>query len=79
LWLEKVCEIDILYFCWISFNPVVIFCLVIDEVSSDVFDLLLSMGDFTEFKELMLSHKRALATGDNAAGGGLELCGHNLS
>jgi len=29
-----------------------------DEISGDVFDLLLSLSDFGEFKELMLEHKR---------------------
>lgn len=28
-----------------------------DEISEDVFDILLSCGDFAEFKDLMLSHK----------------------
>lgn len=31
-----------------------------DEICGDVFDLLLSLGDFAEFKELMLATKRSL-------------------
>jgi len=51
-----------------------------DEVSGDVFDLLLSIGDFTEFKDLMLSHKRAAASSSGkAAGGSLELHGHSVA
>jgi hypothetical protein len=30
-----------------------------DEVSGEIFDLLTSLADFGEFKELMLSYKRA--------------------
>jgi hypothetical protein len=30
-----------------------------DEVSGEIFDLLTSLADFAEFKELMLSYKRA--------------------
>lgn len=49
-------------------------------MSGDVFDLLLSIGDFTEFKELMLSNKRAMASsGGAAAGGMLELHGHSVA
>lgn len=29
-----------------------------DEISGEIFDLLLSLGDFTEFKEMMISHKK---------------------
>jgi ADP-ribosylation factor 2-binding protein len=50
-----------------------------DEVSGEIFDLLLSMGDFTEFKDLMLSHKRAMASGGAATGRDLQLCGHALN
>ncbi|GFH29892.1 ARL2_Bind_BART domain-containing protein, partial [Haematococcus lacustris] len=32
-----------------------------DELMSDVFDLLLSLGDFEAFRELMLSYKRDAA------------------
>lgn len=32
-----------------------------DELSGEVFDLLLSLGDFLEFKDLMLSFKRSKA------------------
>mmetsp|Transcript_22040 Transcript_22040/g.26029 ORF Transcript_22040/g.26029 Transcript_22040/m.26029 type:complete len:184 (-) Transcript_22040:92-643(-) len=32
-----------------------------DEICGDVFDLLLSLGDFAEFKDLMLDHKRTKA------------------
>jgi ADP-ribosylation factor 2-binding protein len=31
-----------------------------DDITGDVFELLLSLGDFNEFKQLMLSHKAAL-------------------
>mmetsp|Transcript_6614 Transcript_6614/g.10426 ORF Transcript_6614/g.10426 Transcript_6614/m.10426 type:complete len:196 (+) Transcript_6614:157-744(+) len=31
-----------------------------DEITGDVFDILLSCGDFSEFKFLMLSHKSAM-------------------
>jgi len=31
-----------------------------EEITGDVFELLLSLGDFSEFKHLMLSHKAAL-------------------
>eukprot|EP00954_Amorphochlora_amoebiformis_P015947 1252194-Amorphochlora_amoeboformis.AAC.1 len=30
-----------------------------DEISGDVFDMLMSMGDFEEFRGLMLAHKAA--------------------
>ena len=39
-----------------------------DEVTGDVFDLLLSCGDFQEFKSLVLSHKRGHAVGFVAGG-----------
>ena len=29
-----------------------------DQIDIEIFDLLMSLGDFTEFKELMLAHKR---------------------
>ena len=32
-----------------------------DEISGDVFELLYGLGDFTEFKDTMISHKRSLA------------------
>lgn len=30
-----------------------------DELSSDIFDMLMSFSDFNEFKDLMLSYKRS--------------------
>ena len=30
-----------------------------DELCSDIFDMLMSFSDFNEFKDLMLSYKRA--------------------
>lgn len=40
-----------------------------DQVSGDVFDMLLSFGDFSEFKALMLSYKSQAAfdAGDTSA------------
>ena len=35
--------------CWMSSG----------ELDGEVFDLLMSLGDFSEFKQLMLSHKQA--------------------
>ena len=32
---------------------------VLDEISGEIFDLLLSLSDFTEFKDLMLSYKKS--------------------
>ena len=29
-----------------------------DEIDVEIFDLLMSLGDFDEFKQLMLSHKK---------------------
>jgi hypothetical protein len=29
-----------------------------DEIDTEIFDLLMSLGDFSEFKELMIAHKR---------------------
>mmetsp|Transcript_29403 Transcript_29403/g.65835 ORF Transcript_29403/g.65835 Transcript_29403/m.65835 type:complete len:209 (+) Transcript_29403:78-704(+) len=40
-----------------------------EEVTGDVFDLLLSLGDFAEFKDLMLAHKREKALATAAATG----------
>lgn len=45
-----------------------------DEVCGDAFDILLSCADFSEFKELMLTHKASLA-----GVGGLELSGTTVS
>ncbi len=36
-------------------------CMLIDrkdELSAEIFDLLMSLGDFVEFKQMMLSYKR---------------------
>ena len=30
----------------------------LEELSAEIFDLLMALGDFAEFKELMLSYKR---------------------
>ena len=48
-----------------------------DEISGEIFDLLLSLGDFTEFKEMMLSYKRAHSEVKGV--GGLSIAGHHLS
>lgn len=38
------------------------FCfLFADELSGDVFDMLLNLGEFTEFKDLMISFKQSKA------------------
>ncbi len=39
-----------------------------DNLMSDVFDLLLSMGDFESFKEVMLSYKREVEDGRSSFG-----------
>lgn len=39
-----------------------------DSLMSDVFDLLLSMGDFESFKEVMLSYKREVEDGRSSFG-----------
>ena len=36
------------------------------QLMSDVFDLLLSLGDFESFREIMLSYKRELTQGGSA-------------
>ena len=49
---------------------------VADEISPDVFDVIMGFGDFEEFKELMLSYKdqvayeKATSSGTSTAGGG---------
>ena len=50
---------------------------MVDDLSGDVFDLLMSLGDFSEFKQLMLSVKKAKSGGDNS--GSLAICGTSLS
>ena len=45
-----------------------------DELSGDVFDVMSSLGDFHEFKELMLSQKRAKNIVNPSGGLGLDLC-----
>ena len=42
-----------------------------DQIDIEIFDLLMSLGDFTEFKELMLAHKRDKKL--TASGQGAEL------
>eukprot|EP01041_Mallomonas_annulata_P002739 gene2739-5394_t len=39
-----------------------------DQLSGDVFDLLISLGDFNEFKQLMLSQKRTKNSGSELLG-----------
>ena len=36
-----------------------------DEIDIEIFDLLMSLGDFSEFKTLMLSHKKAKLAENN--------------
>lgn len=48
--------------------------LFLDELSGDVFDVMSSLGDFHEFKELMLSQKRAKNIVNPSGGLGLDLC-----
>uniref|UniRef100_A0A6V2TH31 ADP-ribosylation factor-like protein 2-binding protein n=1 Tax=Heterosigma akashiwo TaxID=2829 RepID=A0A6V2TH31_HETAK len=45
------------------------------EVTGDVFDMLLSLTDFMEFKHIMLSHKEGGGADGGAGPGGLELLG----
>ena len=40
-------------------SSLISFFVFLDEVSGEIFDLLTSLADFGEFKELMLSYKRA--------------------
>mmetsp|Transcript_29196 Transcript_29196/g.29545 ORF Transcript_29196/g.29545 Transcript_29196/m.29545 type:complete len:167 (+) Transcript_29196:114-614(+) len=47
-----------------------------DELSGEVFDLLLSLGDFNEFKQLMLSHKKAKSAGADIQS--LAVMGHHI-
>lgn len=54
-----------------------------DEISGEIFDLLLSMGDFTEFKDLMIATKKGMqgrrsATGSSSEGFSLELSGRGM-
>ena len=46
-----------------------------DDITGDVLDLLLSMSDFGEFKDLMLSHK----TGEVSALSGQVIQSHSVS
>lgn len=53
-----------------------IYTFISDEISGEIFDLLVSLGDFTEFKEMMLSYKRV---GNEAKGvGGISISGRHL-
>jgi hypothetical protein len=46
----------------------------LDDLSGEVFDLLITLGDFLEFKDLMLSFKRSKAESKSSkSGGGLDL------
>lgn len=35
------------------------FSMFLDEIGGEIFDLLLSLADFGEFKDMMLSHRKA--------------------
>jgi uncharacterized membrane protein YgcG len=43
------------------------FSLFVEELAGEVFDLLLSLGDFMEFKDLMLSYKRNKQGGSSSS------------
>lgn len=45
-----------------------------EELGGDVFEVMTSLGDFNEFKELMLSTKRAKNAPNPSGGFGLDLC-----
>ena len=46
--------------------PILAIAIPPDEICGDAFDMLMTLGDFDEFKELMLEHKRS---GEAAAAG----------
>jgi hypothetical protein len=46
-----------------------LYCIFVDEIGGEIFDLLMSFGDFSEFKELMLSYKRAKQDSNSTQGG----------
>ena len=45
----------ITYFLWIYS----LFSFIAEEIGGEIFDLLLSMSDFSEFKEMMVARKQA--------------------
>lgn len=45
-----------------------------EEISGEIFDMLLSLGDYAEFKQMMLSHKA-----ERSGGAGLSISGTHLS
>lgn len=54
-----------------------------DEISGEIFDLLLSMGDFAEFKDLMIATKKGIqsrrgASGPSSEGFSLGLTGRGM-
>jgi hypothetical protein len=54
--------------CWLMLS---------DEISGEIFDLLVSLGEFSEFKEMMLAYKRV---GHEAKGvGGISISGRHLT
>ena len=44
-----------------------------DEISGEIFDMLLSLGDYSEFKHMMLSHKAEKNGGASLSINGLHL------
>jgi len=48
-----------------------------DEIGGEIFDLLLSFSDFSEFKATMLAHKATFFAGDDAPAG-LSLAGNKI-
>ena len=50
-----------------------------DEIDVEIFDLLMSLGDFDEFKQLMLSHKKEKTVKLNGIAEPLTVFGTNLS
>ena len=50
-----------------------------DEIDVEIFDLLMSLGDFDEFKQLMLSHKKEKTAKLNGIVEPLTVFGTNLS
>ena len=53
----------------------------LDEISSEVFDILASCGDFVEFKDMILDYKRQRAASQSRKGSllDLSLTGKHLS
>lgn len=50
-----------------------------DEIDIEIFDLLMSLGDFSEFKQLMLAHKKEKTSRSLGGAEPLTVFGTNLT